>query len=139
MLRRSNLFVIFVLGLGIIGTTAQAFETQAQAAYVIDQQSGTVLLAKQAEVALPPASMSKLMTLFMAFEALRDGRLSWDEKLPVSSHAMSYGGSTMFLDTTDRVTVEDLVRGIIVLSGNDACAVIAEALSIDGTEAGFAP
>ena len=138
MLRRSNLFVIFVLGLGIFGTTAQAFETQAQAAYVIDQQSGTVLLAKQAEVALPPASMSKLMTLFMAFEALRDGRLSWDEKLPVSSHAMSYGGSTMFLDTTDRVTVEDLVRGIIVLSGNDACAVIAEALSTDGTEAGFA-
>ena len=74
----------------------------------------------------------------MTCEASRDGRLRIDEKLPVSSHAMSYGGSTMFLDTTDRVKVEDLLRGIIVLSGNDACVVIAEALSPDGTEAGFA-
>jgi D-alanyl-D-alanine carboxypeptidase (penicillin-binding protein 5/6) len=121
-----------------ISGAASAFETKAQAAYVLDHDSGTVLLAKQAEVALPPASMSKLMTLFLAFEALRDGRLRWDERLPVSTHAMSYGGSTMFLDTTDRVTVEDLIRGIIVLSGNDACVVIAEALSLDGTEAGFA-
>ena len=82
--------------------------------------------------------MSKLMTLYMAFEFIRAGRLSLDEKLPVSEHAAGYGGSTMFLDTSDRVTVEDLLRGIIVLSGNDACAVIAEALSPDGTEAGFA-
>jgi len=97
-----------------------------------------VLLAKKENVALPPASMSKLMTLFMAFEALRDGRLQWEEKLPVSNHAMSYGGSTMFLDTTDKISVKDLIRGIIVLSGNDACVAIAEALSVDGTEAGFA-
>ena len=100
--------------------------------------TGTVLLAKDADTPLPPASMSKLMTLYMAFEAIRDGRLDLQEKLPVSEHAMSYGGSTMFLDTTDRVSVEDLLRGIIVLSGNDACAVIAEALSPEGTEAGFA-
>jgi len=93
-----------------ISGAASAFETKAQAAYVLDHDSGTVLLAKQAEVALPPASMSKLMTLFLAFEALRDGRLRWDERLPVSTHAMSYG----------------------------ACVVIAEALSLDGTEAGFA-
>ena len=78
------------------------------------------------------------MTLFMAFEALREGRLLWNEKLPVSTHAMSYSGSTMFLDTTDKISVKDLIRGIIVLSGNDACAVIAEALSVDGTESGFA-
>ena len=130
------LFLAFVCAW--ISGAASAFETKAQAAYVLDHDSGTVLLAKQAEVALPPASMSKLMTLFLAFEALRDGRLRWEERLPVSTHAMSYGGSTMFLDTTDRVTVEDLIRGIIVLSGNDACVVIAEALSLDGTEAGFA-
>lgn len=115
-----------------------AFDTQARAAYVVDLTTRTVLLDKNADTPLPPASMSKLMTLYIAFEALRDGRLQLDEKLPVSSHAMSYGGSTMFLDTTDRVSVEDLIRGIIVLSGNDACAVIAEALSPDGTEAGFA-
>jgi len=117
---------------------ARAFDTSATAAYVADISTGTVLLSKNADTPLPPASMSKLMTLYVAFEALRDGRLTLDEKLPVSSHAMSYGGSTMFLDTTDEVRVEDLLRGIIVLSGNDACAVIAEALSPDGTEAGFA-
>lgn len=116
---------------------ASAFETKAGSAIVIDQTTGTVLLAKNADVPLPPASMSKLMTLYMAFEAVRDGRLTLDERLPVSEHAMSFGGSTMFLDTTDRVSVEDLIRGIIVLSGNDACVVIAEALSPDGTEAGF--
>lgn len=114
-----------------------AFETAAKAAYVVDMGTGTVLLSKNADEPLPPASMSKLMTLYMAFEAIRDGRLSLDEKLPVSRHAMSYKGSTMFLDTTDRVSVEDLLRGIIVLSGNDASVVIAEALSPDGTEAGF--
>ncbi len=117
---------------------AFAFDTQARAAYVFDQTTGTVLLAKNADQALPPASMSKLMTLYMTFEALGDGRLTINERLPVSQHAMSYGGSTMFLDTTDRVAVEDLIRGVIVLSGNDACAVLAEALSPDGTEAGFA-
>jgi len=117
---------------------ASAFDTRARAAYILDQTTDTVLLTKNADEAIPPASMSKLMTLYVAFEALRDGRLTLDERLPVSQHAMSYGGSTMFLDTTDRVKVEDLLQGIIVLSGNDACAVIAEALSPDGTEAGFA-
>ena len=117
---------------------AQSFDTKAKAAYVFDMTTQSVLFEKRADDSLPPASMSKLMTLLMAFEALRDGRLLLNEKLRVSEHAMSYGGSTMFLDTTDRVSVEDLLRGIIVLSGNDACVVIAEALSFDGTEAGFA-
>jgi D-alanyl-D-alanine carboxypeptidase (penicillin-binding protein 5/6) len=121
-----------------LATQAPAFDTRAKAAFVIDQTTGTVLLTKRADDALPPASMSKLMTLYIAFEAIREGRLQLDERLPVSGHAMSFGGSTMFLDTTDRVRVEDLLRGIIVLSGNDACVVLAEALSPDGTEAGFA-
>lgn len=126
------------LAAALISVPAWSFETRAKAAFVMDQTTGTVLLTKNADDALPPASMSKLMTLYMAFEAVRDGRLSMEEKLPVSQHAMSYGGSTMFLDTTDRVKVVDLLRGIIVLSGNDACAVIAETLSPDGTEEGFA-
>ena len=117
---------------------AQAFNTTARAAYVLDETTGTVLLDKNADAPLPPASMSKLMTIYMAFEAIADGRLRIDEELPVSEHAASYGGSSMFLDTTDRVTVEDLLRGVIVLSGNDASAVLAEALSPDGTEAGLA-
>ena len=122
----------------VMASQAAAFDTSARAAFVLDYTTGTVLMAKNADEALPPASMSKLMTLYMAFEAIHDGRLTLDERLPVSEHAMSYGGSTMFLNTTDRVAVEDLLRGIIVLSGNDACAVIAEALSPNGTEAGFA-
>jgi D-alanyl-D-alanine carboxypeptidase (penicillin-binding protein 5/6) len=130
------------LSLILLSLPASAFETNATAAYVVDQTTGTVLLTKNSDAPLPPASMSKLMTLYMAFEAIERGKanggLDLNEKLPVSAHAMAYGGSTMFLDTTDRVKVEDLLRGIIVLSGNDACAVIAEALSPDGTEYGFA-
>ncbi|KIT17734.1 D-alanyl-D-alanine carboxypeptidase family protein [Jannaschia aquimarina] len=117
---------------------AQEFQTRAGSAIVIDHNTGQVLLSKNAQVPLPPASMSKLMTLNMAFEALEDGRLTMETELPVSDHAASFGGSTMFLDPRDRVTVEDLIRGIVVLSGNDATVVIAEALSPDGTEAGFA-
>ncbi|MFQ6552521.1 D-alanyl-D-alanine carboxypeptidase family protein [Aestuariibius insulae] len=128
------------LGLTLLAAPAvgQSFDTRAEAAYMIDQTTGTVLLEKNANEALPPASMSKLMTLYMTFEAVADGRLTLGEELPVSAHAASFGGSTMFLDTTDRVSVEDLIRGIIVLSGNDACVVLAEAISPDGTEAGFA-
>jgi serine-type D-Ala-D-Ala carboxypeptidase (penicillin-binding protein 5/6) len=115
-----------------------AFETNAKAAYVIDHTTGTVLLNKNADEPLPPASMSKLMTLYMAFEAIERGQLSMTDQLTVSNRANSYGGSTMFLKEGERVSVEDLIRGIIVLSGNDACVVIAEALSPDGTEGGFA-
>ena len=117
---------------------AHAFDTKAKAAYVIDQTSGTILLSKNSDLPLPPASMSKLMTLYMTFEFIKAGRLGLNEKLPVSKSAANYTGSTMFLNPTDRVAVVDLLRGIIVLSGNDACAVIAEALSPDGTEVGFA-
>lgn len=127
---------VLVACFGTAAALAQNFDTRAQAAYVLDQTTGTVLLEKNADEPLPPASMSKLMTIYMAFEAVADGRLGIGEKLPVSSFASSYGGSTMFLDTTDRVSVEDLLRGVIVLSGNDASAVLAEA--IGGSEAEFA-
>jgi serine-type D-Ala-D-Ala carboxypeptidase (penicillin-binding protein 5/6) len=130
------------LALILFSLPAAAFETKATAAYVIDQTTGTVLLDKNADEPLPPASMSKLMTLYMAFEAIERGKqnggLDLTEELPVSEHAASYGGSSMFLTSADRVKVEDLLRGIIVLSGNDASAVIAEALSPDGSEYGFA-
>lgn len=138
MFRLFRTLLTALVASAILALPVSAFDTKARSAFVVDLTAGTVLLNKDADTPLPPASMSKLMTLYVAFEALRDGRLTLDERLPVSEHAMSYGGSTMFLDTTDRVRVEDLLRGIIVLSGNDACAVIAEALSPDGTEAGFA-
>ncbi|SHJ19015.1 D-alanyl-D-alanine carboxypeptidase family protein [Wenxinia saemankumensis] len=117
---------------------AQGLETSARAAYVFDQTTRTVLLEKNADEPLPPASMSKLMTLYMAFEAIAEGRLSVEDEFLVSAHAASFGGSSMFLREGERVRVEDLLRGVIVLSGNDASVVLAEGLSPDGTESGFA-
>jgi serine-type D-Ala-D-Ala carboxypeptidase (penicillin-binding protein 5/6) len=116
--------------------SAQAFDTRASSAYVLDYNTGTVLMAKKADQPLPPASMSKLMTLFITFEAIENGILDLEQELPVSAAAQAYGGSTMFLRAGERVSVEDLIRGIIVLSGNDACVVLAEAMA--GTEARFA-
>jgi D-alanyl-D-alanine carboxypeptidase (penicillin-binding protein 5/6) len=132
------LAALAILAASALPLRAQGFETAAGAAWVYDQTTGTVLMEKNAHEPLPPASMSKLMTIYMAFEAVEKGTLTLDTTLPVSEHAMSFGGSTMFLNTLDRPTVEDLLRGVIVLSGNDASVVLAEALSPDGTEAGFA-
>ncbi|TCP62357.1 D-alanyl-D-alanine carboxypeptidase (penicillin-binding protein 5/6) [Rhodovulum bhavnagarense] len=113
-----------------------AFETRAGSAYVFDHTTGTVLLEKNAEQPMPPASMSKLMTLNMLFEALRDGRVTLETRFSVSARAKAMGGSTMFLNERDRPTVEELIQGIIVMSGNDACVVVAEGLA--GTEEAFA-
>lgn len=113
-----------------------AFDTAAKSAIVLDVRTNQTLMEKNADMAQPPASMSKLMTLNMVFEALEDGRLTLDRPLPVSAHAASFGGSTMFLREGDRPTVEDLIRGVIVLSGNDASVVLGEALA--GSESAFA-
>ena len=128
----------FVTILLCVPTQIIAFETSAKAAYIIDLKTNAVLLSKNPDEPMPPASLSKLMTLNMVFEALEDGRLSLNDKLPVSRHAEKYKGSTMFLTTRHRPTVKELIMGVVVLSGNDASAVLAEALSPDGTENGFA-
>lgn len=117
-------------------TLAQAFETRATAAWVFDVTTGTVLMDKNADQPLPPASMSKLMTINMLFEALRDGRVTMETTFAVSSRAKAMGGSTMFLQETDRPSVSDLIHGMIINSGNDACVVVAEGLA--GTEEAFA-
>ncbi|GGH21230.1 D-alanyl-D-alanine carboxypeptidase (penicillin-binding protein 5/6) [Cribrihabitans marinus] len=124
------------LGMLLGATPVLAFETTAGAAYVVDAGTGTVLLAKNPDEPLPPASMSKLMTLYMLFDALRDGRVALDEPFTVSSRARSMGGSTMFLNEQDRPTAEELIQGIIVSSGNDATVVVAEGLA--GSEDAFA-
>ncbi len=113
-----------------------AYETSARAAYLVDLNTNTVLMEKDADIPLPPASMSKLMTLNMLFEALQDGRVSLDTRFAVSTRAKNMGGSSMFLNEADRPTVEELIQGIIVLSGNDACVVVAEGLA--GSEPAFA-
>ena len=129
------LFTLVTL-ISLVAAPAMAFDTRATSAYVYDVTTGTVLLEKQADIALPPASMSKLMTLNMLFEALKDGRTTLETRFGVSGRAKAMGGSTMFLNTNDRPTVEELIQGIIVMSGNDACVVVAEGLG--GTEDAFA-
>lgn len=129
-------FVALVSFAGSVVYAQTGFETRATAAYVIDYSTRTVLMSKNAKTPLPPASMSKLMTLYMLFNALRDQRVTMETEFSVSTRAQSIGGSTMFLNTTDRPTVRDLIQGIIVQSGNDACVVVAEGLA--GTEENFA-
>ncbi len=115
---------------------AVEFTTSAPQGYLLDVQTGSVLMAKAADQLAPPASMSKLMTVYMTFEALRDGRLTMDTELPVSREAWKKGGSKMFVEVDTTVPVIDLLRGVIVQSGNDASIVLAE--GIGGTESGFA-
>ncbi|QIK41525.1 D-alanyl-D-alanine carboxypeptidase family protein [Pontivivens nitratireducens] len=116
--------------------SAQTLDTSATAALVVDYDTGAVLLEKNADTPIPPASMSKLMTLNMLFEAIEEGRVDMDDTFPVSANAHGYPGSTMFLETRHDPTVRDLIRGIVVLSGNDACIVVAEHLA--GSEGAFA-
>lgn len=115
---------------------AAAFETRATAAWVFDVGTHSVLLEKNSDQAIPPASMSKLMTVNMLFEALQDGRVTMDTTFGVSARAHAMGGSTMFLNEQDRPMVRELIQGMIVNSGNDACVVVAEGLG--GTEDAFA-
>ena len=104
--------------------------------YIYDVGSGQVLAQQNADIPLPPASMSKLMTLAMLYDALSEGRVSLDTTWNISTRAHEMGGSSMFLETRDRPTTEDLIRGLAVVSGNDAAVAIAEGLG--GTEEAFA-
>lgn len=141
MLRRLIAFSILLLLPFAAQAQDSAFDTRASHAVIMDYETGQILFSKNGSEPMPPASMSKLMTVYMAFEAIEQGRLSMDDELPVSETAWRRGGaasgsSTMFLEPNSRAKVADLLRGIIVQSGNDACIVIAEAL--EGTEANFA-
>lgn len=120
---------------GVRPSLAQTIETSAREAYLVDVTTGTVLLDKNGDQRMPTASMSKIMTMYMVFEALAQGRLSMDDTLPVSERAWRKGGSKMFVEVGDQIRVEDLIRGVIIQSGNDASIVLAEALA--GTEQAF--
>ena len=115
---------------------AASLETIAKHAILVDAETGTVLLDHRADTPIPPASMSKLMTIYIAFEQLKDGSLSLDDKFLVSRKAWRMGGSKTFVAVNKSVSVKDLLRGIIVQSGNDACIVLAEGIA--GSEERFA-
>lgn len=141
--RYATLIAPFVTVLAFVGAAslANAFETQAREALLLDVSTGTPLFEKNADQLMPPASMSKMMTTYMIFDRLKKGELKLDDTFTVSANAWekggaASGGSTMFLEPGEIVKVEDLIRGIVVQSGNDACIVVAEGLA--GSEEAFA-
>ena len=111
-------------------------DTTARWAFVQDFDTGATLLEKEADAQMPPSSMTKLMTIYIVYERLKQGKMKLDDQLLVSDRAWRMGGSKMFVQVGTQVSVEDLIRGIIVDSGNDACIVLAEAIA--GSEEQFA-
>ncbi|HKD48602.1 MAG TPA: serine hydrolase, partial [Rhizomicrobium sp.] len=109
--------------LGAIPAQA-AIETTAEHGLLMDSETGQILWQKDGLVPMPPASMSKLMTLELLFQRLRDGRIKLTDTLPVSERAWRTQGSKMFVELGARIAVEDLIRGIVIQSGNDACIVV---------------
>lgn len=119
-----------------LSVSAVTLQTDASFAIVVDDTTDTVLFKKNVDEPMAPASMSKLMTVYMVLEQVKKGVLSLDDTFRVSTKAWKKGGSKTFVKEGDRVRVEDLLRGIIVQSGNDACIVIAEGM--EGSEEAFA-
>jgi serine-type D-Ala-D-Ala carboxypeptidase (penicillin-binding protein 5/6) len=139
-------FIIIMLVTIKLSNAENIINTSAKYAILIDHDTGRILLNKNSDTSMSPASMSKLMTIYLIFEAIKQDRINLDTELVVSEKAwrkrdkngkeLSSNGSSMFLEPLTKVTVEDLLKGIIVQSGNDACIVIAEALN--GSEDVFA-
>ena len=129
-----------IIGIFFIAASANAtLEIKARTAILQDFLSGEILYEKDADKSIYPASMTKIMTAIIAFELIKSGELNLDEKFLVSENAWrlsSAGYSSMFIMVGDTVSVEDLLRGIIVASGNDACVALAEGIA--GTEEEFA-
>ena len=142
--RRAGLAVLCALTLCLSGALiaalqprpAAAVDTEAQQFILMDAGTGMVLSEKNADEPMYPASMSKIMTLYVVFEHLADGQLDLEDTFTVSKKAWRMKGSRMFLEVNTKVTVSELLRGVIVQSGNDASIVLAEGLA--GSEAAFA-
>ncbi|MEL6435169.1 MAG: D-alanyl-D-alanine carboxypeptidase family protein, partial [Pseudomonadota bacterium] len=142
----SNLRQAFVLAVVAVAALtaaahAQLFETKAQQAVLIDVDTRSILFNKDADAQVPPASLAKLMTMEVVFNALKTGQLSLEDEFIVSENAWRTGGavsggSTMFAELNSSIRVEDLIRGVIIQSANDGSIVLAEGMA--GTEATFA-
>ncbi len=124
-----------LLSVALLPCKTFAFATAAKQAFLIEESTSTVLFDKDADKPMTPSSMSKLMTIYIAFKNLKDGRIKLTDEYIVSKKAWSMGGSRMFLDVGKKVSIGDLIMGIVVDSGNDASVCIAE--SISGSEDEF--
>lgn len=129
----SLLLMVVLLGSGI--ASAVDFDISAKSGILIDAKTGQVLWEKNAHEKLPPASMTKIMTLLLAIEAVERGEVTLDDPVPVSAYAESMGGSQIYLSTKDRLPLSTMLMAIAVASANDACVAVAE--FIGGTEANF--
>jgi serine-type D-Ala-D-Ala carboxypeptidase (penicillin-binding protein 5/6) len=123
-----------------VEAAAPPFQTAAPVAFMKDLSSGAILFARDADRRMPPASMAKMMTVYVAFDLIKKGELKLDQRLTVRPETWQRwhgpaAGSTMFLSVGEQVSVDDLLSGIVTLSGNDACVVLAEGIS--GTEPAF--
>ena len=136
MSRRAFATLVVFFAILAFAVPTRAADTSASEAILIDMSTGTVLFQKNADEMTYPSSMTKMMTMYLVFKHLAEGGLSLDATLPVSERAWRMGGSKMFVEVDTRVGVEDLIRGVVVQSGNDATIVLAEGIS--GSEEAFA-
>ena len=130
------LISLFALQFICLGSYAATFETKAKQVVILDYETGAELYAKNADEPMHPASMTKMMTVYMLFDRLKSGAIKLDDTLLVSKKAWRKKGSKMFVEVGKRIKVEDLIRGIVVQSGNDASIVVAEGIA--GSEEAFA-
>lgn len=132
-----HLFVLLLMCLAVSSVSAQQQDISIAAkAYMLsDFQTGQVLAGQNVHDRIEPASLTKLMTAYVVFSAIKQNQLSLDQNIPVSESAWRMIGSRMFIEPTKQVTVDELLRGMIVQSGNDACIALAEAVA--GSEANF--
>lgn len=128
--------VALLFSVSALPVAAANLETIASQAILVDADTNTVMFEKNADQRMPTSSMSKVATAYMVFERIKEGRLSLDDSLTVSERAWKVQGSKMFVELGNNIKVEDLIRGMVIQSGNDACVVLAEGLS--GTEEAFA-
>jgi len=127
--------------MSVVHSRAQLFETKAKQAFMIDAETGSILFSKDADALIPPASLAKLMTMEVVFNAIKAGRYTLDDTFAVSENAWrtggaASGGSTMFAKLKSVIRLEDLIQGVVVQSANDGCIIIAEGMA--GSEQNFA-
>ncbi|MBP3687712.1 MAG: D-alanyl-D-alanine carboxypeptidase [Alphaproteobacteria bacterium] len=141
MTNKNFLLLTLTASLIALSTGASAYETKAKNAILLDYDTGAYLFTKNHQEKIAPASMSKLMTVYVLLQKIKEGEISLEDTFTVSENAWrkggaASGGSTMFLKINQEVKVEDLIKGILIQSGNDACIVVAE--NIAGSEPEFA-
>ena len=131
----SCVFITCAVGVHAENITYPNLELDCKSAVLMEASTGKILYAKNENEALPPASVTKVMTLLLVMEAIKDRKLNYTDMLSASEHACSMGGSQIFLEVGESMSVEDLLKSVIIASANDAAVVLAEAVA--GTEEAF--